>query len=407
MYEHLTQLLGLEGFRVTAFGERGEALEFELELEPRGEHCPRCRSQALEVKERPLVRLRDLPLAGRAAFLHWRKRRYRCRACAKSFTESHPALPPRQRVSRRFRRHLFERTREGAAHAEVARLERTSRYQVARAFSEGADELLAEGARVLPARRLSLDEAKHRRPRRYATVVSDPDSGRVRELVPGRSRESLEGYLRSLSVAEREAIACVSIDPWPAYRKALAACLPGAKVVCDPFHLVAGANAALDTVRRGSQRERRAKRRGVRQAGRSGYRRELFQARHRLLKAGERLTPDERRSLERLFAGEPALAEAWALKEAFRSVYRAPDRAEAERRLERFLASCDRSSLRPFQAFARGLSRWRQELLAYFEEPLTNGYAEGVTNKMKTIARRAYGLPSFPSFRRRVLVACG
>ena len=83
------------------------------------------------------------------------------------------------------------------------------------------------------------------------------------------------------------------------------------------------------------------------------------------------------------------------------------DRLEAERRLDCFLAACERSGLAPFEAFANGLGPWRQELLAYFDEPLTNGYAEGVTNKVKVIKRRAYGVPSFRSFRRRVLLACG
>ena len=49
---------------------------------------------------------------------------------------------------------------------------------------------------------------------------------------------------------------------------------------------------------------------------------------------------------------------------------------------------------------------WHEEMLAYFEEPTTNGYAEGVINKVKVIKRRAYGLPSFENFRHRVLVAC-
>jgi transposase len=56
---------------------------------------------------------------------------------------------------------------------------------------------------------------------------------------------------------------------------------------------------------------------------------------------------------------------------------------------------------------AVGVRQSRQELLANFEEPTTNGYAEGVINKVKVIKRRAYGLPSFASFRPRVLVACG
>lgn len=46
-------------------------------------------------------------------------------------------------------------------------------------------------------------------------------------------------------------------------------------------------------------------------------------------------------------------------------------------------------------------------MLAYFEEPTTNGYAEGVINKVKVIKRRAHGLPTFEGFRERVLLACG
>ena len=49
----------------------------------------------------------------------------------------------------------------------------------------------------------------------------------------------------------------------------------------------------------------------------------------------------------------------------------------------------------------------KPELLAYFDQPITNGYAEGVINKIKVIKRRAYGLPTFNGFRQRVLVACG
>ena len=46
-------------------------------------------------------------------------------------------------------------------------------------------------------------------------------------------------------------------------------------------------------------------------------------------------------------------------------------------------------------------------LPAYFDEPTTNGYAEGVVDKVKVIKRRAHGPPSFAGLRRRVLVACG
>jgi transposase len=146
---------------------------------------------------------------------------------------------------------------------------------------------------------------------------------------------------------------------------------------------------------------------GVRRSAKhAGWRPELYRSRHRLLKARERLTDRERRRLGELFERDPLIAEAWGLKERFRDIYRAPDRADAARRLELFLAAVDRAGLPALDAFAKGIRLWRQELLAYFDEPTTNGYAEGVINKVKHIKRRAYSIPSFTAFRQRVLLAC-
>jgi transposase len=97
---------------------------------------PQCGRGSIDVKDRPVVQVRDLPIAGRVTYLVWCNRRYRCRRCGRPFTESHPELPARQPVTRRFRRRLFERVRGGAAHAEVARCERTTRCPHPRSFSK-------------------------------------------------------------------------------------------------------------------------------------------------------------------------------------------------------------------------------------------------------------------------------
>jgi transposase len=354
------------------------------------------------------VRVRDLPIAGRVTYLCWRKRRYRCEACGRTFSETHPQLPSRQRVSARFRAWLFERCRAGSAHAEVAREENTSRYQVIRAFEQGADQLQARRERR-PPRRLSLDEAHHRRGGELATVVSDLDRRRVIEVLDGRSRSVIERYLQGLSDSERRQVEIVSIDPYHGYRQAIQAQLPWARIVADRFHLIRGANEALDRVRRQQQRQAPSgtRRPGSQRDGQASWRQDLFRARHRLLKAREKLTARQRQQLCALFEREPLLAEAWALKEAFRSIYQASDRQQAERRLHRFLNAVDHAQIPPFTSFAQGVKRWREELLAYFEQPTTNGYAEGVINKIKVIKRRAYGLPTFNGFRERIVIACG
>jgi transposase len=406
MLEELSRLIGLDGFVVKAVRERGDELDLEVELVAAGGCCPGCGRGSCEVKERPLVRVRDLPIAGRRTFLVWRKRRFRCRVCGCTFTERHEELPSRQRVTRRFRRRLFARASEGAAHAEVARAEETTRHQVGRAFALGATVELVAHAAAGPPQRLSLDEAHHRRGYELATIVSDPDNRRVVEVLEGRSRRIVERYLRSLPAEKQQAIRAVSIDPYDAYRQAVRQELPQAQIICDPFHLVRGANEALDTVRRQRQPAPRRRQQG-RKPRKESWRQQLFRGRHRLLKARERLSFQERRSLCELFEAEPLLAEAWALKEAFRAIYRSTSRIEAEQRLARFLAAVDRAAIPSFSAFAKGIRLWREELLAYFDQPITNGYAEGVINKIKVIKRRAYGLPTFNGFRQRVLVACG
>jgi transposase len=158
-------MLGVPGLQITRVLVRdGDALDLEVESVARAECCPHCGGEELEVKERPVVKVRDLPLAGQRTRLLWRKRRYRCRGCRRTHTEPHPALPARQRVSARLRERLAARAAAGGAHAEIAREEGTSRYQVTRALALVA---LPSAGHV---RRLSLDEAHHRRGHQLATV---------------------------------------------------------------------------------------------------------------------------------------------------------------------------------------------------------------------------------------------
>ena len=181
------------------------------------------------------MRVRDLPIVGRVTYLVWRKRRYRCGGCGRTFTESHRELPPRERVTRRFRRRLLERVRGGAAHAEVARGERTTRYR-----SPAPSERARRTSSPRAARRGRRGGCRSTRPT-TAAARSSPrssptlDRGRVVEVLDGCSRRRVERYLRSLPAERRWAIEVVSIDPYEAYRQAIHNELPWAWIVVDHF----------------------------------------------------------------------------------------------------------------------------------------------------------------------------
>jgi transposase len=74
--------------------------------------CPNCGVLSSAVKDRPLVRLRDLPACGQEVQRWWRKRRLICleRLCSRRrFTQASSAMRPRGRVT--------ERLRDQVAHA--------------------------------------------------------------------------------------------------------------------------------------------------------------------------------------------------------------------------------------------------------------------------------------------------
>ncbi len=90
----------------TNVGEVGDRLDLQVDLIARAECCRRC-GRGPVMQGASGGRGPGLPIGGRATVLRWRKRRYRCASCARTFTETDPELPPRQRVTERFRRRLL------------------------------------------------------------------------------------------------------------------------------------------------------------------------------------------------------------------------------------------------------------------------------------------------------------
>jgi hypothetical protein len=65
MQDDVSRLVGIDGLVVTGVADHGWWLELEVELVGQAGCCRRCGRGSLMVKERDLVRIRDLPIAGR------------------------------------------------------------------------------------------------------------------------------------------------------------------------------------------------------------------------------------------------------------------------------------------------------------------------------------------------------
>src|SRR5690349_955876 len=85
--------------------------------------CPRCGQLSAQVHQYHTRLVRDLPWVGLRCVLQLVRRRFKCAACARPFTEPLAALAPRARTTARYAAHLLAAVRTTTI-AQVARAER-------------------------------------------------------------------------------------------------------------------------------------------------------------------------------------------------------------------------------------------------------------------------------------------
>lgn len=338
--------------------------------------------------------------------LRWSQRRFRCSDCSRTFRERHPEVAGRRSITNRFRRRLFQRA-TNEPFTDVAAGEAVTTYRVTEAFDWHATRLLLEECQV-PPRVVSLDEAAFRKRFRFHTVFSDPERGAIFDLTDGRSQASAEAGFAAMDPQVRAGIETVVIDcHWP-YRKAIEKWLPDARVVADKFHVLRAIDNAAVNVRRTHGRRRMVRGRdgGITRQHNPRFIPAVFRNRWTFMKRAHKLSPEEQGALAAIFQELPEIGLAWLMKETFAAIYEAPDRSEAERRLDAWVSHLEVAGIEQLSGVWRTLQWWRGPILNYFDDRVTNAFAEGITNKIKVMKRRSYGFRDPVRYRQKVLLSC-
>lgn len=401
MGDDVTRVLaGLGDYRVLDAVEIDGVLEVTVEV-ARGEApCPDCGVFSARVKQRRVQRVRDGLSFERPTVLVWCKRRFRCDTpgCRASFTESTTLVPARARLTTRLRE-AMGRAGRARSTATVAAEHRVSWWTAWRAIAAAATAAIAARS-VDPPARIGLDETTFRRPQRFATGLVDLDTGKLWDLIPGRSKTVVTQRLALHAPEVLAAISDVVIDPFAGYKAAVRDLAPHARRTADHFHIIRLANQMVTEVRCRRQQEL---------TGRRGRKSDAFYgARRDLLRARDRLTDRQRARLEAALVADPdeELWAAWVAKEGIRDLYRQPDRASAETALNEWRTVFGSCGIIELERLATTLGRWSEEVLNYFDSRLTNAASEGRNLIIKTVKRNGFGFRNFDNYRLRVLYRC-
>ena len=393
--EFIEALIQIPELAVTGYQIQSHTVLIFVEVRVRAGRCARCGAITREINQYIDRKVRHLPVAGKPCYLLFQAYQFLCRPCRHTWVGPLDFLSPNQVYTKAYEQYVTERCREHSWQ-RISVLEELGYDAVEGIYKRVLQRKLAvrEGLEV---RVLGIDEiAQHKGHRDFVCVLSDIERGKVIEVLPSRTKATLEAYFDGLLPRQRAAIEVVSIDMWEAYADVARAKVPQAAIVVDRFHVMKNLQEKMQDARRAAQRQ-------LPQAMRD----ELKGLRWLLVRNYADLDAEGRQKLQRAFAIWPERAMLHGLKEEFRAFYERKNRRTAIRALATWIAKVQQTGHKALLKFVETVCRWKQEILTYFDERITNGFVEGTNNKIKLIKRRAFGFRNFENFRYRILHECG
>jgi transposase len=185
------------------------------------------------------------------------------------------------------------------------------------------------------------------------------------------------------------------MDMSKAFKTAVTKRAPNARIVFDRFHVQRLAHDALDKVRREQWR-----------AADTEDKTAIKGTRFALQKNPWNLVQGEHEKLAAVKRSNKGLYRAYLLKETLRDVLDRRQPNVAREKLVDWMAWASRSRLPAFRKVARTINEHLEGIVAYVATGFSNGRAEGLNGKVRTITRRAFGLHGASSLIALIFLCC-
>jgi len=365
--------------------------------------CRRCGRTSTErhgVAEPRL--LRQLPILGRVVYLRIRPKRFRCPWCADhpTTTQTLDWYDPQALHTKAYERQLILLLINSTPTDVEAKEDVT--YDALMGILDRWIARSVDWDTLEPFATVGIDEiALLKGHRDFVAVISaQSEDGQVMVLavLSDRLKATVLAWLKTIPEAVRARIATVCTDIWEGYITAVQEALPEATIVLDRFHVARQYRDAVDEVRK--QEVRRLKKELPKDASD-----ELKHTLWPFRKRSTALDEGEQARLSTLLAYSPALRQAYTLREELTTIFdTARSKKDGLRRIGLWRQRVEKSGLPCFDAFLKLLDTWLSLIANYFINHQTSSFVEGLTNKLKVLKRRCYGIRNVtPLFQRLTL----
>lgn len=389
----LRRILDLKQTSVTSFELTPLGLMLDVAPTWRRGRCGSCGrkcSSGYDARER---HWRHLDFAGMRVELRYRVRRLECRHCGVT-TELVPWAAAGSWFTYDFEQTvamLAQKTDKSTVNELMAIAWETVGTIVRRVMDRsGPTDLLDDLTDI------GIDEISYKRHHHYLTIVTDHRRARVVWIGVGKNADTVSEFFTALGKERASKLEVVSIDMAKAYIEAVKEHAPNAKIVFDRWHVQRLAHDALDEVRREQVRTLRGTDEG----------KAIKKTRWALQKNPWNLTLAEHEKLATVQTSNRPLYRAYLLKETLCAQLDRRQPNVAREKLGEWIGWAARSRLEPFVKLARTIREHIDGIVAYVRTGLSNGRAEGINRKVRTVTTRSYGFHDASSLIAMIYLCC-
>lgn len=374
----------VEGVKYNSTSFKDSTIVFHGEIAKTHICCSNCKSHNISFKDHKERQFHLPPMGRKQCFLKIEVHRTLCRDCDQLHWSHLPFMEGKSRLTRAFIRMALDMLSFGTVQAVSEYL--GVGWDCIKDLHKNKLKAKYKHIPLKDIEYISVDEFAIAKGHEYMTVFTDLKGGRIIHAVEGKDAKAVIPFLKRL---RKKAINLkgIAMDMSPAFYSAVKQELPYIAVIYDRFHVMKMMNTVLDDIRKEQQKI----------CGNT-----LKGDRFLLLRNYDHLDVNGMERLNTLLAVNEPLFVAHTMKEQLRTFWEKEDEKSGEEFLKKWCLDAMLSGVKPLMRIAKNLWHRSEGLLNYFCHRISNGKAEGINNKIKTLKRQSYGFRDMEYFKLRL-----
>ena len=413
--KEIEKLLNLEEYKILKIEERKEEGKMKkiiyVESKKRKEKCPICGeyTKSIHDKLKP-IEIKYIKIVEQETKINIIKKRFICHKCNKKFTEETDLNEKGKTIATKLEQKILKDLLNYNLSLKYIAESNNVTSGTVRKILENAMNEYPEYLKNLP-RVISFDEFKaDTKEGKYAFIINDPIHKKVLDILPKRKKEYLIQYFTYTE--NRHSVEFVISDMYEPYLLVQQIMFPKAKYVVDKFHYTRYIMDALDKIR-------------IRLQKNYGYNSKEY----RMLKNKKNVTLLRKYSndvdwytytkryrnghmvdilkydlREQLLKIDEELHKGYILKELFLDVLHTTTYEYAEVEIKEWISTVRNYGIKEMITAAETIENWLPYIVnSFIDKRFSNGYTEGMNNKIKVIKRIGFGYRNFEFLRLRIM----